>query len=132
MNARGLGWALAAASGLAMLPAQQTVTDAKDKRPSDFDRFVSVGDGGHFDTAITTYRNADGAEVELFAAVHIADAACYRELQRRFAACESLLYEVIGPAEYRPKKGERAASLPELWQQGMANALDLELQLDAI
>ena len=155
MDARRIAWALAA-GWFSLLAAQQPggreagdkpginkpvgdaaprlqPTDAKDRWPSDFARFVSVGDGGHFDTAITTYRNADGAEVKLFAAVHVADAACYQELQRRFEACESLLYELVGPEEYRPKKGDaRGASFVSLLQQGMKNGLELEFQLDGI
>ncbi len=108
-------------------------TDQKDQRPSDFARFVRDGDGGHFDTAITTYRNADGVEVQLFAAVHIADGACYAELQRRFQSCDALLYELVGPSDYRPKKGDaRGTSFVSLLQQGMKSGLELEFQLDGI
>ena len=108
-------------------------TDAKDKIPSDFARFVAVGDGGHFDTAITTYRNAAGVEVRLFAAVHIADAALYAALQERFAACDALLYELVGPEDYRPKRGEGGTgSFVSLLQNGLKSGLELEFQLDGI
>jgi hypothetical protein len=116
-------------------PAQdkQQPTDAKDKTPSDFARFVTVGEGGHFDTAITTYRNDAGAEVKLFAAVHIADAALYAALQQRFTQCEALLYELVGPEDYRPVKGEGGTgSFISMLQTGLKNGLELEFQLDAI
>jgi hypothetical protein len=108
-------------------------TDAKDRTPSDFARFVAVGEGGHFDTAITTYRNDAGAEVELFAAVHIADAALYAALQQRFTQCDALLYELVGPEDYRPVKGEGGTgSFISMLQTGLKNGLELEFQLDAI
>src|SRR5262245_37265408 len=111
----------------------EALTDQKDKTPSDFARFVKQGDGGHFDTAITTYRNAAGAEVVLFAAVHIADGACYAALEQRFAGEEALLYELVGPDEYRPRKGEHVSeSFISLLQNGMKNALELSFQLDCI
>ncbi|MGE3174170.1 MAG: type II secretion system protein GspG [Planctomycetota bacterium] len=108
-------------------------TDAPDRTPSDFARFVAEGDGGHFDTAVTTYRNDDGVTVRFFAAVHIADAAHYAELERRFAECGRLLYELVGPEDYRPKKGaERGSSLISMIQTGMKNGLELEFQLDGV
>src|SRR5262245_12544082 len=87
-------------------PGKQQPTGAQDRTPSDLASFVAVGDGGHFDTAITTYRNDAGAEVKLFAAVHIADAALYAALQQRFTQCDALLYELVGPEDYRPVRGE--------------------------
>lgn len=100
--------------------------------PSDFVRFVADGDGGHLDTAITTYRKGD-VEVVLFGAVHIADQACYDTLNDRFTQCDVLLYELVGPEDYRPQKGaERGFSPIALLQNGLKNALELQFQLDAI
>jgi hypothetical protein len=112
--------------------APAPLTDAKDKTPSDFARFVAQDTGGHFDVAITTYRNDAGVTVRLFGAVHIADAAHYVELQRRFTQCERLLYELVGPEDYRPKKGEARGGFVSILQQGMKNGLELEFQLDGI
>ena len=112
--------------------SQPALTDAKDKTPSDFARFVAAETGGHFDVAITTYRNAAGVTVSLFGAVHIADAAHYAELQRRFTQCERLLYELVGPEDYRPKKGEARGGFVSVLQQGLKNGLELEFQLDGI
>ena len=120
------------AKGDGKAPKKAVLTDAKDGTPSDFARFVSADTGGHFDVAITTYRNADGVVVRLFGAVHIADAAHYQELQRRFVACERLLYELVGPEDYRPKKGEARGGIVSMLQQGLKGGLELEFQLDAV
>jgi hypothetical protein len=113
--------------------AKPTGSDAKDQTPSSFARFVKVGDGGHLDTAVTKYRNQDGVEVSLFAAVHIADPGHYDELQRRFAACDALLYELVGPEDYRPRPGDERAGNPiSFLQTAMKSGLELEFQLDAV
>ncbi len=108
------------------------VTDAKDQTPSDFARFVAAETGGHFDVAVTTYQNGDGVAVRCFAAVHIADAGHYQALQRRFATCGRLLYELVGPEDYRPKRGESRGGMVSLLQQGMKSGLELEFQLDGV
>jgi hypothetical protein len=114
-------------------PGATEGTDARDKTPSDFVRFVREGDGGHLDTAITTYRNAAGVELILFGAVHIADPACYETLNDRFTRCDALLYELVGPENYRPKKGEDRGFNPiSLLQNGLKNSLELGFQLDGI
>jgi hypothetical protein len=122
---------LLASLSFPVLLAAQEATDAPDRTPSDFVRFVAAGDGGHLDTAITTYRKGD-AEVVLFGAVHIADAACYAALNDRFTTCDVLLYELVGPADYRPKKGREASGFVSMLQQGLKNALELTFQLDEI
>jgi hypothetical protein len=107
--------------------------DAPDKTPSDFVRFVKDGDGGRLETAVTRYRK-DDVEVAFYAAVHIADAACYATLNDRFTACDALLYELVAASDERPGKGPRRgdASPVSLLQRGMKSALELAFQLDEI
>lgn len=118
---------------LPLAAQEQAPSDAPDKTPSDFVRFVKIGDGGHLDTAITTYRKGD-VELVLFGAVHIADAACYATLNDRFTTCEVLLYELVGPADYRPTKHreERGFNLISILQKGLKNSLELAFQLDEV
>ena len=121
---------------LAAAPAQATgaaVGDAPDQTPSDFVRFVEEGDGGRLETAITRYRKGD-VEVAFFAAVHIADAACYAALNDRFTTCDALLYELVAAPDARPAKGqrERGFSPVSLLQRGMKTSLELSFQLDEI
>lgn len=125
----------AAALFAALLPpfaAAQQPGDAPDHTPSDFVRFVRDGDGGRLDTAITTYER-DGVEVVMFGAVHIADAACYAALNDRFTTCDVLLYELVGPPDYRPTRGREQGFNPvALLQQGLKNSLELTFQLDEV
>jgi hypothetical protein len=117
---------------LPLIAVAQEPGDGPEQVPSDFVRFVKVADGGHLDTAITTYRKGD-VEVVLFGAVHIADAACYATLNDRFTQCEVLLYELVGPADHRPKKDDERGFNPlSLLQQGLKNSLELTFQLDEI
>ncbi|MCC7396051.1 MAG: type II secretion system protein GspG [Planctomycetes bacterium] len=127
-------WIPLLASFAAMLPlvAQAATPEEQTKTPSTFVRFVKVGDGGHLDTAITTYEK-DGVELVLFGAVHIADRACYQLLNDRFQACDVLLYELVGPEDYRPTKDRDEGFNPlGMLQNGLKSALELSFQLDEI
>lgn len=108
-------------------------SDRQTAAPSDFARFVAVGDGGHFDTAITTYRKGD-VEVVLYGAVHIADQACYRALNRRFEGCDVLLYELVAEENARPTKRRKREGFSPIsaLQQALKNGLQLSFQLDEI
>jgi len=108
-------------------------SDGATTTPSDFARFVKVGDGGHFDTAITTYEK-DGVEVVLYGAVHIADRACFEALNKAFRGCDVLLYELVSEEDVRPSRDrERQGFNPVgALQQAMKNGLQLSFQLDEI
>lgn len=111
---------------------QSDLSDDPTTTPSDFVRFVKEGEGGHLDTAITTYRKGD-VEVILFGAVHIADEACYETLNDRFTACDALLYELVAPPDYRPDKDRETGFNPlTLLQMGLRNSMQLTFQLDVI
>jgi hypothetical protein len=88
-----------------------------DKQP--FIRFRDDGrGGGTLDTAVATYRNADGVVVYLVAVVHVGEPGYYRDLARTFEAYEALLYEMVKPRDVdvspyvrervRPEGGEAA------------------------
>jgi hypothetical protein len=121
----------------ACAPAQEGApaaapTDAPTGTPSDFVRFVAVGQGGHLDTAITTYRKGE-VVVVFYAAVHIADEACYEALNDRFTTCDALLYELVAPADTRPDRDRETGLDPlSMLQRGMRNMLGLSFQLDVI
>lgn len=65
---------------------------------TDFVRFREDAKGAQLQTAIATYRNAQGVMVELIGAIHIGDMAYYQALNRRFTTCDALLYEMVGEA----------------------------------
>lgn len=107
-------------------------SDGQTSVPSDFVRYVKVGDGGHLDTAITTYEK-DGVKVIFYGAVHIADARCYQELNDRFTTGDALLYELVGPENYRPTKGQASnASMISMLQQGLKRSMEMSFQLDEV
>ncbi|HEB54071.1 MAG TPA: hypothetical protein ENI87_12525 [bacterium] len=101
--------------------------------PSDFVRFVKVGDGGHLDTAITTYQKGS-VKVIFYGAVHIADRVCYQQLNKRFSTCDVLLYELVGPEDYRPKPNrvQEGFNPIGMLQNALKSGLELTFQLDEI
>ena len=72
--------------------------------------------------------------VDLVAAVHIADAAYYRQLNREFQAYDAVLYELVAPEEAKtPKPGDRPSNNPiSVLQNGMKDLLHLQFQLNGI
>ena len=89
------------------------------------------------ETAIVRFAPAAGGRtptVDLVAAVHIADAAYYRQLNREFQAYDAVLYELVAPEDSKaPKPGDRRGGNPiSALQNGMKDLLALEFQLDGI
>ena len=98
------------------------------------DRAVSL------DTAIVTFSpatlRAAGVQVDLVAAVHIADKKYYQELNKRFAGYDAVLYELVAPEGTRipqgGRKDKRAGNMLSALQLGMKDLLKLEFQLDQV
>ncbi len=98
-----------------------------------FLRFVPEGDdGGRLETSVTTLKDSKGREVILYSAVHIGDAAYYEALQKDFAKCDALLYELVAPKGFRPRRNEQARGLVTIFQRFLQRMLKLEFQLDGI
>ena len=97
-----------------------------------------VQERGHeaLQTAVTTMRGPRGATVDLIAAVHVADASYYAELQRRFATYQKLLFELVKPEEMDvatlPGPGESRPGSVSGVQRWIKDVLHLEFQLDRI
>ncbi|MBN2491904.1 MAG: hypothetical protein JXQ29_13740 [Planctomycetes bacterium] len=118
-------WLLAAALGSVAQEAD------KASAATPFIRFRATGEReGVLETAVVRYRNADGVEVDLVAAVHIADAAYYRELNRRFERYDAVLYEMVKPTDADPTR--RAGGAISFLQRTMKNVLALDFQLDVV
>ena len=114
-------------------PSQQN--EDQEVEASLFTRFVPVGDEeGRFETAIVTYQRPSGEKVALIAAVHIADAKHYAELQREFEQYDALLYELVANPNDRPKPGQERGSggIISMIQGALKRGLELEFQLDAV
>jgi hypothetical protein len=124
---------------LANLPVRAADVQAA-QEPTKFLRFVEEGrDGGRLETAVATYKNANGVTVHLVGAVHIADTGYYVALNKMFEGYDALLYEMVKPADMgAPTRRDAAAeeangiSLVHILQKGMKTFLDLDYQLDGI
>jgi hypothetical protein len=91
------------------------------------------------DTAIVSFRPAAAqpgdVQVDLVAAVHVADKRYYQELNKRFAGYDVVLYELVAPEGTRIPKGgrkDKGGNGVSAVQVGMKNVLELEYQLDQI
>lgn len=120
-------------SGLA--DAQTTQSSSK------FLRFLpDARGGGQLQTSIITYRNRAGQTVDLIAAVHIADASYYADLNQRFKQYDTVLYEMVKPRDMaptaRPTSRPGGITRPLGWvaflQQGLKNMLELSYQLEEV
>jgi len=74
--------------------------DAKKKEPlPDYIRFADDEKSARLEIAIKSFKMPTGAVVDLIGVVHIADAAYYAELNKRFDAYDAVLFELVGDPE---------------------------------
>ena len=93
-----------------------------------------------FQTAILPFRSADGAvAVDLVGAVHIGDKAYYADLNRRFAAYDAVLFELVAPTEALTHEARQPESMRGGKRSGlsavqlfMTRMLSVSFQLDEI
>ncbi len=101
--------------------------------PSEFLRIDRGDDGiGAFQTAVVSYRNGEGVQVDLVSVVHIAEADYYRALNEKFTEYEAILYELVAPADTKPEAGEPSGHPISAIQRQMKDTLDLSFQLDEV
>jgi hypothetical protein len=107
---------------------------AGDKVETKFTRFVEAEDEGQASTlqvAYATYRSKDtDVELVLYGAVHIADKAYYKAVQKDLDACDVVLYEGVS-ASPDMKPDETMKSIGEM-QTTMGQMLGLTFQKDGI
>ena len=117
---------------LCLAAAPTTSTSSK------FLRFVEDDHGGGVLQASTiTYRNSAGVSVDLIAAVHVADASFFHDLNKSFEQYDSLLYEMVkpegaDPSQPRDPNGTHALSWVTMLQHFLQQTLSLSFQLDEI
>jgi hypothetical protein len=134
---RQRSWPMILLIALTLAAAPATQPDS-----SKFLRYVPDDHGGGaLQASVVTYRNDAGAAVDLIAAVHIADASFFHELNKSFTQYDSLLYEMVKPEGFTPTTQPAAASASDItrplgWvsvlQHFMKDTLQLSFQLDEI
>jgi hypothetical protein len=147
---------LASAITLAILPVASADTPPPPPQPEtppssgsspsaeatapDYIRFREDGDAARLEVALRSLTLPDGTTVDLAGAVHIADAAYYEDLNKRFTGYDAVLYELVGnPSDLReaqqpqhePEAKGRANPIRFL-QQSMGSLLKLSFQLEKI
>jgi hypothetical protein len=112
------------------------------KEPDKFVRFTDEKGGGRLETAVVTYKNADGVELKLVSAIHIGERSYFEGLSKDFEGEDAVLYELVkekdaplpGPDAIRKKaeSGEGASNPIGQLQRFLKKSLNLEYQLDVI
>jgi hypothetical protein len=110
---------------------QSSSTHADETR---FLRFVGDGTkGGSLETSDVTFTNAAGQKVRLVAAVHIAEAAYFRDVQSSVETCDAVLYEMVKSRDSGPPvKGQQSDHAVAQLQRFLKDRLDLSFQLDEV
>jgi len=104
--------------------------------PALFMRFVDDGHGGGaLQTAHVAFKDSQGREVDLIAAVHIGEKAYYTQLNQDFQKYDAVLYELIKPRDAAPPtlgSGSTSDNPISKFQTFLKTALDLDFQLDDV
>jgi hypothetical protein len=89
---------------------------------------------GELQTAIVSFENDAGIQLNLVAAVHLGDEEYYAELNDYFRTQDAVLYELVAEPNQVPFRGSResSTSLIGLIQKAMAGFLNIGFQLDEI
>ncbi len=131
---------------LLMLPIQPLALCAQEKAETKpvtkkILKFVRVSKEGKtpqaLQTAVVKYKSdtkeAEGVEVSLVGAVHIAEKSYYQDLNKLFTEYDALLYEMVSdPHQGVPAPNERGSSPISSVQVGMKDMLELTFQLDEV
>ena len=133
---------LLAALGVAAQAGPAETVPRADAAPTAFARVASDAHGRPTALQVAIVRYAPEDErftVDLVSAIHVGDAAYYRNLNERFRAYDVLLYEMVvsgdaGETGGPVGSGEGTAGLGliTLMQNGLKDMLDLSYQLDEI
>ncbi len=99
--------------------------------------FVRFNEGqnewqGALQTAINSYQDKEGRQVNLVAAIHIADSAYYTSLNEFFKTQDVVLYELVAEPGQRPSASASGGSPLSMMQNLIARILQVQFQLRQI
>jgi len=121
-------------------PAAEEKKETKEPLP-DYIRYAEDEKSVRLEIAIKTFTLPSGQKVDLIGVVHIADDTYYQELNKRFDAYDSVLFELVGdparltenkPLTEEEKKHQPGGGAISFIQQAMSKHLKLTFQLGAI
>jgi hypothetical protein len=104
----------------------------------DYVRYAEDKHSARLEVAIRAFTMPSGQKVDLIGVVHIADAAYYQQLNQRFAAYDSVLFELVGDPQALTQRAPRvqAEQPPDnalsFIQHSASRHLNLAFQLGAI
>lgn len=107
----------------------------------DYVRYAEDASSARLEVAIKSFALPSGQTVDLIGVVHIADAAYYQDLNRRFGAYDAVLFELVGdpsrlmqqaPVSAAEQQRQAGGSTLSLIQQAAGEYLNLTFQLGAI
>lgn len=104
----------------------------------DYIRYAEDKRSARLEVAIRKFSLPSGQTVDLIGAVHIADAAYYQDINRRFDGYDSVLFELVGDPEALTRRAPAAqaeqdpGSAVGFIQHSASRHLNLSFQLDAI
>jgi hypothetical protein len=113
---------------------------SEEAAPADYLRYVRDEKSDRLEIPIKSFALPDARIVDLVGVVHIADAAYYADLNRRFREYDAVLFELVGdPTVLQLPVAERRARMAK-GQRGMlgtlyrymSDSMDLSLQLNEI
>src|SRR5256885_645733 len=104
---------------------------AEDEGKTEFLRFTEDKNGGKLESAIATYKNADGVTVHLVAALHVGEKSYYEGLSKTFEGYDALLYEMVKPKNMAaPVKGQKSGGMGRtfhrVWQDGVRRGVPIQ------
>lgn len=121
-------------------PAAEEKKEAKEPLP-DYIRYAEDDKSVRLEIAVKTFSMPSGQKVDLIGVVHIADATYFAELNKRFDAYDSVLFELVGdperltenkPLTEEQKKHQPGGGAISFIQQALSKHLKLTFQLGAI
>lgn len=78
---------------------EKTAAAPEEAKIPDYVRMAEDADSTRLEVCVTTFTLPDGRKIDLFGVVHLADAAYYKEVNRRLATYDSVLFELVGNPE---------------------------------
>ncbi len=122
-------------------PTKESAKDSAKKSKKEENPYLRIlrdrrGEPTAMQTSIVTFKfrdqNKKDVVLDLIGAVHVADESYFKQLNRLFTGYESLLYELVAPADNNVPTGGKSQHPIGQMQQTMKSMLELSYQLEEV